>query len=65
MINNYKNYREWKIQSIIRINFVSSLDTDQFCIMYSKSDNAKIMKGTETDDIINEIFESFLKKYQE
>ena len=49
----------------MRINFLSSLDTDEFRIMYSKSNNAKIMKGTETDGIINELFESFLKKYQE
>ena len=33
--------------------------------MYSKSNNAKILNGTETDDIINELFEFFLKKYQE
>ena len=33
--------------------------------MNSKSDNVEIMMGIETDDIINELFESFLKKYQE
>ena len=49
----------------MQINFISSLDTNEFCIMYSKSNNAKIMKDTETDDIIKELFESFLKKYQE
>ena len=59
MINNHKTYGEWKIQLIMRINFISSLDTDEFRIMYSKSNNVKIMKGTETDDIINELFESF------
>ena len=65
MINNHKACREWKIQLIMGINFISSLDTDEFRIMYSKSNNVKIMKGTETDDIINELFESFFKKYQE
>ena len=49
----------------MRINFISSLDSNEFRIMYSKSNNTKIMKGTKTDDIINELFESFLKKYQE
>ena len=49
----------------MRINFISSLDADEFRIMYSKSNNAKTMKGTETDDIINELFQSFLKKYHE
>ena len=33
--------------------------------MNSKSDNVKTMTGIETDDIINELFESFFKKYQE
>ena len=33
--------------------------------MHSKSDNAKIMMGIEIDDIIDELFESFLKKYQD
>ena len=65
MINNHKTYGEWKIELIMRINFISSLDTDEFRIMYSKSNNVKIMMGTETYDIINELFESFLKKYQE
>ena len=65
MINNHKACREWKIQLIMGINFISSLDTGEFCIMHSKSDKAKIMIGTETDVIINELFESFLTKYQE
>ena len=33
--------------------------------MHSKNNNVEIMMGTETDHIINELFESFLKKYQE
>ena len=33
--------------------------------MHSKSDNVEIMMGIETYDIINELFESFLERYQE
>ena len=33
--------------------------------MHSKSNNVEIMMGTETNDLINELFEFFLKKYQE
>ena len=33
--------------------------------MHAKSDNIEIMMGKETDDIIDEIFESLLPKYQE
>ena len=37
----------------MQITFISSLDTRGFRIMHSKSDNAEIMMGTETDDIID------------
>ena len=42
MINNHKTYGGWKIQLIMRINFISSLDNSEFRIMYSKSNNAKL-----------------------
>ena len=64
MINNHKTHGEWKIQLIMRINFISSLDTGEFRIMHSKSNNVKIMSGTEMDDIINKLFKSFLNEYQ-
>ena len=50
-----------EIQLTMQIIFISSLDTGEFCIMDSKSDNVEIMTGIETDDIINELFESFFK----
>ena len=65
MINNDKARGEWEIQLTMQINFISSLDTGEIHTMYSKSINVKIMKGYETDDIINEIFEPFFKKYHE
>ena len=48
----------------MQITFISSWDTEEFCIMHSTSDNAEIMMGIATDDIISELFESFLEKYQ-
>ena len=33
--------------------------------MYIKSNNVEIMMGSETDEIIEELFKSFLQKYQE
>ena len=65
MIDNHKAHSEWKIQLVMKINFISSLDTDEFCEMYTKSNNIEIMNGTETNDIIKELFESFLRRYQE
>ena len=33
--------------------------------MHTKSDNEEIMNGSDTDQIIEELFESFLQKYEE
>ena len=59
MINNHKTHGEWRIQLIMQINFISSLDTREFRTMHSKSNNVKIMMDIETDDIINELFDFF------
>ena len=78
MINNHKApiknsngiiieddlFGEWKIQLTMQINFVSSLDPGKNRIMDSKSDNVEIIMGIETDNIIKELFESFLKRFR-
>ena len=33
--------------------------------MHTKSNNVEILMGSETDEIIEELFKSFLQKYQE
>ena len=33
--------------------------------MHTKSNNVEIMMGSETDEIFEELFKSFLQKYQE
>ena len=35
MIDNHKAHSEWKIQLVIKINFISSLGTDGLCEMYN------------------------------
>ena len=47
------------------INFISSKDSDEICTMHIKSNSVKIMMGSETDEIIKELFKPFLQKYQE
>ena len=56
---------EWKIQLTMAINFISSKDSDEIRTMHTKSNNAEIMIGSETNEIIEDIFEIFLQKYQE
>ena len=56
---------KWKIQLTIAINFFSSKDSDESRTMHTKTNNVEIMVGSETDEIIENLFESFLQIYQE
>ena len=49
----------------MRVNFISSKDTGETCTIYVWSDNVSIMRGSDTDNIIREIFRSFLRNFQE
>ena len=62
---DYKTSGEWKIQLSMTINFVSSKDSDEIRTMHRSSDNIYILMGDETDEIIKELFESLLQRYQE
>ena len=48
----------------MRVNFISSKDTGETGTIYVWSDHKKIMWGSDTDNIIRELFESFLDNYQ-
>ena len=66
LINDHRIARRvWKIQISMRVNFISSKDTGETCTIYVWSDNVSIMRGSDTDGIIREIFRSFLCNYQE
>ena len=64
-IIEHKTQSEWKIQLTMAINFISSKDSDETRTMHTKSNNVDIRMGSETDEIIEDLFESFLQKYQE
>ena len=64
LINDHRIARRvWKIQISMRVNFISSKDTGE--TIYVWSSNESIMWGSDTDDIIRELFRSFLHNYQE
>ena len=65
MIDDYKSKGEWKIQLSMQIIFVSFTDANETREMHTKSDNITIMSGIETEDVINELFNTFHKRYQE
>ena len=65
LINDHRIARRvWKIQISMRVNFISSKDTGETCTIYVWIDNHKIMWGSDTDNIIEELFGSFLDSYQ-
>ena len=47
------------------INFISSKHSDETRNMHIKSYSIEVMIGSETDDIIEELFKLLLQKYQE
>ena len=66
LINDYKNKGEWKVQLIAEINFISlKPGSDETRIIHTRSDNEEFMNGSDTDEIIEGLFESFLQKYEE
>ena len=66
MMNDHKNQSEWKIQLTAAINFISSKpDSDETRIMHTKINDIEIMIGSDTNEVIEELFKSLLQRYQE
>ena len=55
MINDLKAKSEWKIQLSMKINFMSSKDTNETSIIYKYSVNI---------GIVQKLFDSLLQRYQ-
>ena len=45
----------------MHIIFINSRDSKEIRTIYTKSDNIEIIMGSKTDDIVDELFESFLQ----
>ena len=66
LISDFKNKGEWKVQLIANINFISLKPvSDETRIMHTRSDNKELMNGSDTDEVIEELFESFLQRYEQ
>ena len=65
LINDHRILRRiWKVQINMHVNFISSRYTGETHNYYIWSDNVSITQGKNTNDIIIEIFDSFLYNYQ-
>ena len=63
LINRYKNEGKWKMQLTAEINFIFlKPGSDEARIMHTRSDNEEFMHGSDTDEVIKLLFESFFSK---
>ena len=54
------------MQLTIEVNFIPlKTGSDETRIMYTRSDNSEIIFGDDNDDIIEQLFQSLLIKYEE
>ena len=63
LLEEYELKGEWKAQLTIEVNFISLKPGSR--ILYTRSHNLEIMFGNDNDDIIEQLFESLLQKYDE
>ena len=49
----------------MRVSFPSLTDSTVRQTLYSKSDNVEIIHAVDTNGVINELSDTFLKRYQE
>ena len=64
LINDLKKSDTWKNQLTVTINFISFKDNYEGRVTHSKSDNLKVMINDKTEEGIEELFDSLVKKYQ-
>ena len=64
IIINLQKSDTWKIQLTVAIDSISSKDPDEERKMHSKSDNIEFMPYDNVNEVINELFESLLSRYQ-
>ena len=62
---NLQNSDARKIHLAIEINFISSKDTEEQCIICSNSDNIKITSYNDANEVVNKLFKSLRSKCQE
>ena len=66
LINDHKSKGEWKIQLAAQISFISLRPgSNETRAMHTRSVNKEFMNGSDTDEIIKELFKSLLQRYQE
>ena len=64
IIIDLQNTDIWKIQLAIAINFISSKDAEEECVMHSRSDNINLTSCNDVNEGFDKIFKSLRSRYQ-
>ena len=65
LIDFYNTLGEWKVQLSVQIIFILFTDATERQIMHSKNENVETMRGIDANETIEELIDSFMKRYQE
>ena len=63
--NRNSNRAEWKIQLVIKNNFISVKDFEDTQTIYSASEPVELFMGSDTENIIDMLFNTILNRIQE
>ena len=64
IIINFQKFNTGKIQFAIAIKSISFKDVDEDYMVHSKSDNREFMSYDNAKEVVDELFESFLSRYE-
>ena len=64
IIIDHQNSDRQKIQLTIAINFISSKDAEEECVMHSTSGNIKFTSYSDANEVIDGRFESLCSRYR-
>ena len=65
LIEEYSYKNSWKIQLTAKLSFISLTHTNVRQTLYSKSDNVEVIHAVDTNGVIDELFDTFLNRYQD
>ena len=64
IIIDFQNSDTRKIQLTIEINFIISKDSEEECVMHSRSNSIKVTSYEYVNEIVDELFVSLCSRYQ-
>ena len=63
--DNDSDRAEWKIQLTLQNNCISTKYFENTRTIYTKSEPIEIIMGSDTNDVINRLFDTTLKRFQQ